>query len=202
MKDFDAIKEIWQQSATAGDQPPLALVNQRAASSKTILTRRQLRGAVMLVATAIYIAWLGFFSPINFAASTTYAGILLMITVVLIQAGINGYTWHRLRKIDDTLAPAAHLQQWEAYYQLRKNQVKLHHPLYFIFLNLSFGLYFIEIFTGRPWWGIAVVIILYSAWMLYAYFVLGKRAMVKEEAKLKAIIDDLRRVTGQLTNNA
>ncbi len=199
MKDFDDIKEMWhQQPAAEVHNTDLAGPGRHTASTKTKLKKQQLRAVVMLCCTAVYITWLGFFSGIHFQMLVTYIGILLMLAVILIQAAISFSIYRKLNNIDETQHPAVHLKQWQDYYQFRKKQVRLNHPLYFIFLNLAFGLYFIEILSGRPVWGIIIVLTIYLAWMLFSYFVLGRRALAREEKKLKAIIDDLTQVAAQL----
>lgn len=199
MKDFDDIKEMWQQQRAAdikkADMPE---AGRQTSSTKTRLKKQQLRGAVILCCTAVYITWIGFFSGIHFQLAVTYTGILLMLAVILIQAAISFSVYRKLDHIDETLHPALHLKQWQHYYQFRKKQVRLNHPLYFIFLNLAFGLYFIEILSGRPVWGVVIVLTIYLAWMLFSYFVLGRRAVAREEKKLKTIIDGLTQVAAQL----
>ncbi len=199
MKDFDDIKEMWQQQPAADvKKADMVEVGRHTSSTKTKLKKQQLRGAIILCCTAVYIAWIGFFSGIHFQLAVTYIAILLMLAVILIQAVISLSIYRKLGHIDETLHPALHLKQWQDYYQFRKKQVRLNHPLYFIFLNLAFGLYFIEILSGRPFWGIVIVLTIYLAWMLFSYFVLGRRTLAREEKKLKTIIDGLTQVAAQL----
>jgi|GEM_PF-221624 len=199
MKDFDSIKDLWQQQTPADKTlSEAAAISKLPAAAKTKLLRHLAIGAVTLTATAVFISWVGFFSGIHFTSSLTYIALLLVIAVILAQVAIIRYTYQKLKKIDDTLAPAAHLQQWEAYYLFREKQVQWNIPLYFIFLNLAMGLYFIEIFSGRKIFWVIVFIAVYIAWMLFACFVLGKRARAKEVKKLKSIIDNLKLLEGQL----
>ena len=199
MKDFDAIKEMWQQQPVADvHKMDLVAVSRHAAGTKKKLKTQQLRGVVMLCCTAVYITWIGFFSSIHFQLTVTYLAVMLMLAVILLQAAVSLYIHHKLNNINETMAPAAHLKQWQNYYLFRKKQVRLNHPLYFIFLNLAFGLYFIEILGGRPFWMSLMVLVIYLAWMIFSYFVLGRRALAREEKKLKAIIDDLTQVAEQL----
>lgn len=199
MKDFDDIKEMWQQQPAAKvNKTDMAELGRHSSSTKTKLKKQQLRGVVMLCCTAVYIAWIGFFSGIYFQLAVTYIAILLMLAVILIQAAISFSIYRKLGNINETLHPALHLKQWQDYYQFRKKQVRLNHPLYFIFLNLAFGLYFIEILGGRPFWMSLIVVVIYLAWMLFSYFVLGRRTLAREEKKIKTIIDDLTQVAQQL----
>jgi len=199
MKDFDAIKEMWQQQPPAEkNNIDLPSLSKKTADAKTKLMRQQLRGGLVLVFTAIYITWIGFFSSIHFKLTITYIAMLMMLAVILVQAAVCLYTYKKVKTINDTLPPVAHLQQWEDYYVFRKKQARLNMPLYFIFLNIAFGMYFIEVLGGRSFFWNAVVLSVYAAWVLFAYFVLGKRTLAKEETRIKSIIDNLKVLEQQL----
>ena len=164
------------------------------------LQKQQLGGAVMLVLTAALIAALAIFGGFNFTHWYTYGGMILICIVCLAQAALMYSLYKKINNIDETGSPAAHLQQWEAYYDLRKKQNKWNMPLYYILLNIAMGIYLIEVFTGRPIINVTIFIAVYIAWMLFAYFYLGKRNMRKEEARLNNIIGELKLIETQLKN--
>jgi len=59
------------------------------------------------------------------------------------------------------------------------------------------GLYFIEV-LGYFSTGIMILsIVIYLAWMVFAYFVLGKRALRREYQRIENIVENLRRLQGQ-----
>ena len=72
-------------------------------------------------------------------------------------------------------------------------------PLYYTLLNIAMGIYMLEIFTGRPLLNVSIIIV-YVAWMLFAYFYLGKRNMRKEDERLNSIIGELELIESQLKN--
>lgn len=162
------------------------------------LQKQQLGGAIMLVLTAILIAAMAIFGGFNFTHWYTYGGMVLICVVCLAQAALMYSLYKKISNINETAAPAAHLQQWETYYDLRKKQNKWNMPLYYILLNIAMGIYLVEIFTGRPLVNVSIFIAVYIAWMLFAYFYLGKRNMRKEDERLNSIVNDLKGIEKQL----
>ncbi len=198
MKDFDSLKEMWQSPTEVEKSPAIKNIGNNSKTLKMKLQKQQLSGAIMLVLTAVLIGGMAIFANFNFKHWYTYAAMALLCAICLSQAGLMLSLYKKIRNINETEAPAAHLQQWEAYYELRKNQNKWNMPLYYILLNFAMGIYLIEIFTGRPIINVSIFIAVYVAWMLFAYFYLGKRTMRKEDARLKNIVTDLKLIESQL----
>lgn len=190
MQDFDSLKNIWQQSA-ADKVPATIAINKNLKTTKMKLLKPQLHGSLFLTLTAIFIICLAVFGNLNFQHWYTYGAMGLMSVICLLQAAFMYATFKKIKRIDETAAPATHLQQWEAYYDQRKKQLKWNMPVYYILLNTAMGLYMIEIFTGRPLKNVFIFVAVYVAWMLFAYFYLGKRSMQKETNRLQSIIDEL-----------
>ncbi len=200
MQDFDSLKDIWQKPTSAAQSATITTIGKTSKTLKMKLQKQQLVGAIMLVFTAILIACMGFFGGFNFIHWYTYGGMALICIICLAQAAFMYHLYKKISSINETAAPAAHLQQWEAYYDLRKKQNKWNMPLYYLLLNFAMGVYLIEIFTGRPVLYVSLFLAVYIAWMLFAYFYLGKRTMRKEESKLTGIISNLRGIESQLVN--
>ena len=198
MQDFDSLKDMWQKPTSAVKSPTITTINKTSKTLKMKLQKQQLGGAVMLVLTATLIAAMAIFGGFNFTHWYTYGGMVLICIVCLAQAGLMLSLYKKISSINETVAPAAHLQQWEAYYDLRKKQNKWNMPLYYILLNIAMGVYLVEIFTGRPLLNVSIFIGVYIAWMLFAYFYLGKRNMRKEDERLNSIVNNLKGIESQL----
>ncbi|GAO42553.1 hypothetical protein [Flavihumibacter petaseus] len=213
MNSFDDLKEIWQSSDEPGliplhegmqelaplpaetTWPVVPVLPRRGKSafpSRNKLERQLKFGAASLFITGLFVFWLGYFSGIPFQSKVTYAGVVVIGLVCWAQSVLLLFTWLRLHGIDETALPAVHLQQWEAYYRFRRKQAAWNVPLYFIALNLGMGLYCIEIFSGRKPLNVALFLLIYGAWMIIAYFVIGKRNLRNEDARLKSILDNVR----------
>ena len=64
---------------------------------------------------------------------------------------------------------------------------------------VSFAIYFIESFAALPRTFVAVFVVLYMAWMLFAYFILGPKVLAKEKRRLTDIINELESISQELT---
>jgi hypothetical protein len=199
MQDFDSLKNMWQQPAKAAEANQ-EIINSltNTITTKMKLQKPQLHGAIALTLAAIFIACLAIFGNLNFIHWYTYGGMVLICMICLVQAGFMYTTYKKIKSIDDTVEPAAHLQQWEAYYDLRKKQNRWNMPVYYVLLNAAMAIYVIELFKGRPVLNVLIFIAIYAAWMLFAYFYLGKKNLRKEENRLQTIINELKSIEGQL----
>lgn len=199
MKDFDAIKDLWQQSKPAEQKAvDMQAITRQSKDTRTKLFRQLLFGGITLFLTVVFITWMMYFSAMKLTWFVTHIAIWIINTTVLLQSALTLFTAYKVSLVDDTLPPAQHLQQWEEYYAFRKKQIQWNKPLYFFFLNLGMGLYFLEVVHGRPIGYIILLIVVYCGWMLYAYFILGKRILEKEEKRLKGIMDELKLIEEQL----
>jgi hypothetical protein len=199
MKDFDSIKTIYQQAGSTGEiKPPVASISKSSANSKIKLQREQLYGALVLILTALLIACMALFYNFNFQHWYTYGALVLVCSICIAQAALLLFTYKKIKRIDETASPLQHLQQWEAYYVFRKKQAAINMPVYFIALNLAMVMYLIEVLNGRPILNVIIFLIVYTAWMLFAYFYLGKKNLRKEDKRLQSIINELRSVEKEL----
>lgn len=199
MKNFDDIKDLWQQQPPSGnkDTEPIA-IHKMPAGIKAKLLRQQATAITVLTIIAAILVWVGFFSGGFFKRTITYVGLLMSFLVIMMQWGILLYTYLKIKKIDDTLAPAAHLQQWQAYYLFRKKQVQWNMPLYFVLLNLAMVLYLAETVIDHFSGWVAILLVVYIALMLYTYLVLEKMSMAREEKRIQRIITYLKELSQQL----
>jgi len=199
MQDFDSLKNMWQQPAKTGeaDKEIISTIT-NTTTTKMKLQKPPLHGAIALTLTAVFIAGLAIFGNLNFKHWYTYGGMVLICIICVVQAAFMYATYKKIKGIDDTVEPAAHLQQWEAYYDLRKKQNRWNMPVYYVLLNIAMAIYMVEIFTGRPVVNVLLFIGVYIAWMLFAYFYLGRKNIKREDNRLQAIINELKLIEGQL----
>lgn len=198
MKEFDNLKDLWQQgTATAVPARRPVKLSRVSVNNRYSLQRQQLRGAVILLLTALYVAALAIFGRFGLKEWYTFFAMGMVVLICLFQAFLLFYTYRQIRLIDDAAPPDQHLRQWEDYYALRKKQAAIIMPAYFIGLNIALGIYFIEVMQGRPLLNITIFLLVYAAWMLFAWFYLGKRILKKEKQKLDGIMNELRSLEGQ-----
>jgi hypothetical protein len=200
MDNFDEFKQLWQKAPSVPAPIDSQQLVRNTASQQRKLERTQLFGAVTLFVTAALLLILGFGIGLQFRSTLTYVAIVLLAVICIGQGLINLSVYSQLRRIDVTTTVTDHLHQWEGYYVFRKRLIRINGPVYYLLLNGAFGLYFIEILGLMPLASRIVVLTLYVLWMLFAYFVLGKRTIRKEDDRLNEIINNLRQQQQQLTN--
>ncbi len=202
MQDFDALKKIWQEEPGKARQistpAELSSTSQR---NRKWLKNIQLIGAIGQIFTGAFITWMIFYGNFGFKFWYTYLSMGLVVLLSLMQAAFMFYSYGKVNAIDESLSPAEHLRQWEEYYAIRKKQLNFQGPIFTILLSIALGIYYIEILSGRPFWPSLIIIILTIAWILFAYFYLGRKSIKKETGRLQSIIDELKQVEKQFSTN-
>ncbi len=200
MQDFESLKNIWEgagKAVHASNERPMP-ENLHVRNQRRKLEKEQFNASILLFFTFLVILSMGLFAKMDIKWMMTWVAMYLLSLVCLAQSILLYLNWKKLRRIDETAPPIKHLQQWEAYYRFRKQQLRWNGPAYFIALNVVMGTYFVEIFQGRPYRNVAIFLAVYIAWMLFAYFYIGRKKLRKEDNYLKGIIQDLRAMEEQL----
>ncbi|WP_242920560.1 hypothetical protein [Pontibacter liquoris] len=198
MQEFEELKHIWQQSTPVPLSSHLPDTGKASAQTKIKIQNQYRYGAICLLVTAILIASMAIWGNFNFKYWYTYAAMGLICAICLAQAAIKFYTFRKIKQIDQTAPPKQHLSQWEAYYAYRHRLLKWNKPLYFILLNMALGLYFLEVLGNASTQFQLISCTVYTCWMLFAYFFMGKRVIKRENQRIQSIIAELRHLTAQL----
>ena len=202
MQDFDALKKIWQEEPGKARQistpAELSSTSQR---NRKWLKNIQLIGAIGQIFTGAFITWMIFYGNFGFKFWHTYLSMGLVVLLSLMQAAFMFYSYGKINAIDDSISPAEHLRQWEDYYAIRKKQLTFQGPVFTILLSIVLGIYYIEILSGRPFLSSLIIVIATIAWILFAYFYLGRKSIKKETGRLQSIIDELKQVEKQFSTN-
>lgn len=198
MQDFDALKKIWEHDSPALSVAPnpgkLSRTSQR---NRRFLQNAQLVGGIGQIVTGCFILWMIFYGNFGFKFWYTHLSMAVIALLCFFQAYLMLIMYKEIRKINDTARPAEHLQQWEHYYGIRKAQLVYQAPVFTALLSVALGVYYIEILSGRPFLPSLIVVLITIAWVLFAYFYLGKKSIKKELARLHSIMEELRSVERQ-----
>lgn len=195
MEAFDSLQNIWASQQPGGLKNPPDYKKLR--SSKFKIIQEQKMGALTLTGTAVFITILAF--TIQFQHWYTYLALVFIILICLLQSLLMVMHYRKCAAIDDSLAPKQYLQQWENYQAFLLRQLSWNTPVYYLLLNLAMGLYFIEILYGRPMVATLIFLSAYIAWMVFAYFYIGKKKKKKAIARLENIIDELKGLEEQFS---
>lgn len=191
MKDFDELKNIWQQQKVTLATNPEELIA-KAKKSKRDFNAKITIQLVTLLLSMIVVGYVGITIP--FEQKTTYAGIVLILITVFGFSAVRIYQMLQLQKIDLTQTPEHTLPKLETAVRLQKMVSTKLMTAYMLLLNLAMGLYFIEVMHPMSTSLKAICLTVYIAWMLIAYFYLGKKQKIREEQRLQDIINTIKQV--------
>ena len=194
MKDFNEIQNLWNEQKTV----QLPDVNSILADAKKV--QRDLNSKIaiqicILVGVVIFI--LIIMQVIPFKAATTFIGIGLMATTILLFSVVRLYQVIQMKKIDLTKNPKLLLIDLAQYYQFQNTVNTKYTLLYFILMNIAFAFYFIEVLQPVPILYQVIIIAVYLLWMFFAFLYLGKKHKQKEQAKTQSIINAIKEVANQ-----
>ena len=194
MKEFDNLKEIWNQQKESS-VPDVSQIISKAKKEKQTMGNKMILQIGILLSTIVALIWVT--SSIDFKMITTFIGIGLMLFTIFAFSLIRLYQLYKLKKIDLTQSPKKVLIQLEQFYTFLKLVSTKGALTYFILLNLAFVFYFIEVMAPMSTLMKVIVLTLYTAWMLFAYFILGKKQKQKEYDKIEAIINSIKKVENE-----
>jgi len=191
MKEFDNLKEIWNQQKESA-VPDVSQIISKAKKEKQSMGNKIILQVAILLVTIVALIWVT--SSIDFKMITTFIGIGLMLFTIFAFSLIRLYQLFKLKSIDLTQSPKKVLLQLEQFYAFLKLVSTKGMLAYFILLNLAFVFYFIEVMAPMSTLMKVIVLTIYTAWMLIAYFILGKKQRQKEYDKIEAIINSIKKV--------
>ena len=185
MKSFEDIKNMWKQQQKQ-PQKDAATVMVKAKKDQFVLRRRMTFESLALVAVVGIL--FGVMVLVDFTMNSSYIGLWLMIFCIVVFLIIKLIQLFWLKNIDLSGPPAHVLKQLERYYEFQKKVNTKGVMIYSAVLNIAFAFYFIETLQHLSTWAKIAALIVYSGWMLFAVFVLGKKQAKNEHAKMESII--------------
>lgn len=189
MREFDNLKTIWDKQKDTL-VPEASQIIYKAKKEKKSIGKKIIVQVITLVLSMIVIMYVVY--TINFRMATTFAGIVLLLMTIFLFSGIRMYQVFQLSKIDLTQSPKIVLHQLNRYYTFDKFVKTKCMISYFVFLNIGMGLYFIEVMKPMSLLLKSVSLILYIAWMLFAYFVIGRKQLKKDNDKIESVIKNIK----------
>ena len=189
MKDFENLKELWKQQEET-KLPHASEVLKKIKQERLNYTNKILLQVIILIGTMFALVWIG--SSIDFKKTTTFIGLGLMLLCIAGFSIVRLHQMTTLKKIDLMQKPSITLIQLEKYYnfqQIVSTKISL---AYFVLLNVAFVFYFIEVMQPMTFQLKSVCLTAYVAWMLIAYFYIGKKQKKKENDRIQKIIDSIK----------
>lgn len=194
MKDFEELKNIWQDQA-----------EQLKLSSESILKkiRRSKRGfankllietmGMLLVILAFVFIWIK--TPITLW--TTHLSMLILIICCFYYLFVQFRDFRSIRNSELLMKkPDEYIDYIKSYRRERYILNTRKYRIYSIFIGIAFALYFIEIYFIAALWQTILGIVLTIIWFMLCYFFM-RIYIRKEEDRLGAMIKDLERLRKQ-----
>lgn len=189
MKDFNDIQNLWKQQESQS-LPDVERILSRAQKEKKHFSNKIILQTSILLFTLPAIFLVG--SAIDFKKTTSYIGLGLMFLCIFAFSAIRLYQVIELKKIDFTANPKLVLQQLENIYSFQQLVSTKVTTAYFVLMNIAFGFYFIEVMAPMSSLLKTIVLIAYTAWMLFAFFYLGKKQKTREFQRIQNLIDKVK----------
>ena len=191
MKEFDNLKEIWNQQKESS-VPDVSQIISKAKKEKQKMGNKIIIQVAVLLLTVVAISYVG--AIIDFKMISSYIGLGNMLATIILFSCIRLYQVFKLKKIDLTESPKKVLLQLEKFYAFQQFVSTKCAIAYFVMLNLAFVFYFIEVLKPMSTLMKTIVLIVFTGWMLFAYFILGKKEKQKEFEKTQNIINSIKKV--------
>lgn len=195
MEEFNKIEDLWKHTE---NKVPTKHRNLKAIKTNRMnLRNTNLFGALSLISTGIIMQLLKTQLDANIKAMPFHISLFLVSLICFLQAGIMLFLAKKINDIDETQKPIFHLQQWQNF---RSSQMKLRKwnmPVYFILLSSALGIYMYELLKTEDLWKMILAFAVTYAWLLFAYFYLGKKRIKKDDERLDGIISELKQLEQQ-----
>lgn len=179
------LKNLWhQQQVCPPDKEELykkLTLYKKQRAQKTLLSN------LLLLATAVFVAWIWFYyKPIYISTKT---GILLTLIAIISYVFVSHQLFLLFRKIDETLSPKDFLKQLK---RIKSKQNRLQTTvlsLYFILLSLGIALYMYEYVQKLPTFSFVLAYGITFLWFAYCWFIIRPKKNKKYRAQLNDYIE-------------
>ena len=195
MEEFKDLENLWKQSKT--EVPTEKTDPSKLQNNRTKMKNSNIKGAVLLIITGILILVMMFFLDLKIKTTLVTFAMIIMSAICFIQAAIMLFTAREISKIDETQTPTLHLRQWQNFRSFQKRQRQWNMPLYYVLLSTALGIYMYELLKTIDLWKMILAFAVTYAWILFAYFYLGKKKIKKDDERLDGIISELKQLEQQ-----
>jgi amino acid permease len=199
MKNFDDIKDLWQQGGSGNELPPAKQILSRINAIRKKMFRRNILSVIVLALTFAFIFWIGM--HYDFEMISTRIGII--ITLIAIVAGVIFNTKLAnllLKQNDPTLSNSEYLQQLIKF----RNQQKLIQTkgisVYFILLTAGILLYMYEFASRNLTFGVIAYSITLG-WIAFNWFYLRTKSIRKHEKEINEQISLMEGIINNLNGD-
>lgn len=194
MKDFDVIKNIWQEQ----QEPELSQeeILRRMKRSRNRLANRLLLEVLLMSLSIGLLSYAWYMIP--FRMWTTHLSLLIFMACCLFVLFAQLSAYRSIHHRDEMLSkPQEYILQLKKLQNERYQLNTQKYLVYTLLLGLGLLLFFVEIFFVSTIWLTVIGLGLSVAWILICYFWLMKKYVRKEQEYLNEMIHHLERLSQQ-----
>lgn len=200
MNTFNDIEFLWKSVAKT-EVPDIGKIISKSTSEKNAVAKKIKIQVFFMLLAFINIICVGYF--FNFQYSSSYIGMGLMLLLIAAFSVVRSKQVRDLQQLDFSNAPISLLEKLETFHRKQKWLNTVGTRWYNVLLNVAFGFYFYEMIYKAPLTNTIKLIILaiYVSWMVIAIFWIGKRSIRKEHERIGGIIEKIKGLQKDLSNN-
>lgn len=194
MKNFEELSSLWIEQPKAAQVPADTLLKQ-VKKGTSALNRKLVWGIGMMAATFTMMIILFLFFLFN--SWLTYAGILIVMSTILVYGLMMYRDYKLIAAHDPTTEVSVYLEKLKIYQtgRTRVNGIMLY--VYTILLTLGLSLFMIEILKSLSLIFEITIYLICIGWILLVMFYWRKRIIKNEQEKISEIIERLERLKKQ-----
>ncbi len=194
MKDFDQLISLWQEQPKRDQLSVDEMLKQVKKGISGMSTKLLYNIVSMSIAISALLAVMLFFV---FRSWVTYAGIVILITTILMYWMMMIRDYRLINKRDVTINPADYLQGLKEYQKSRSKIYGWMYYAYVLLISTGLLLYFYEVLQSASALFKAVVYSIYGVLVLFTTFFVRERFVKNEQERLSQLIERLTRLQGQ-----
>lgn len=194
MKNFEELSSLWITQPKA-EHVPVETILKQVKKGASGLKQKLFWSILMMAVTFIFMIVLFLFFLFN--SWLTYAGILIVMSTVLIYGILMYRDYQLIASHDPTLEVNIYLEKLKKYQTSNLRISGMMYYVYTVLLTLGLSLFLIEILKPVSVLIEATAYTLFFGWILYVTFYWRKRIIKTEQEKISEIIERLERLKGQ-----
>ncbi|HYK76204.1 MAG TPA: hypothetical protein VEV16_04445 [Daejeonella sp.] len=195
MKDFEALKNIWQ-AQVAVPKVSYEDVLKRVRKSKNSLAKKLLIELISMGLAISLLLYIWIASP--FKLWTTHLAMFILVACCFFYLYTQIRDYKRIKNDSLLLSkPEDYIIYLKKFKQDRYILNTRKYRIYTLFFSLGILLYFIEISFIASIWVTVLGLAATVAWIIYCYVILMRNYIRKEETKLEEMIENLERLQKQ-----
>ncbi len=199
MADFEKLQSLWNKQEPAVVIPAIeSLAEENKTAKDKLMQSVFFRGTVLAIAGIVVLYFL-FSNGFGITSTLSFISVVGLGALCLLQGIVELYAGRKLLKIEPLQEPTAHIHAWGNYFELRRRMLAVSGPVYFVLFNVFMVLFFLEALQTYTFAQRVSIFIGYGVWVIFGWFVVRKRTTKKEEQRVIATIENLKRIQGALS---